>query len=188
MLHQDPLVFLPFTVLDNFLLGSPGRERLDRSDGAEQLKQKADELGFSFVPQQRARTLTVGERQQLEITRLLWLGARVLILDEPTTGISATQREQLFSVLKQLADEGLIVLFVSHKLEEVEELCDSVTVIRAGKVVGAADMPAPAAELVSRRSSKSRSARIRWWQAQCSSSTRSLSPMAPPRSETSRCR
>jgi simple sugar transport system ATP-binding protein len=148
MLHQDPLVFLPFTVLDNFLLGSPGGPRLNRREGAAELARKAEELGFAFDPLQSTRTLTVGERQQLEITRLLWLGAKVLILDEPTTGISATQREQLFAVLKRLAGEGLIVLFVSHKLEEIEELCDSVTVMRAGKVVGAADMPVPPAELV----------------------------------------
>jgi len=78
----------------------------------------------------------VGERQQLEITRLLWLGARVLIFDEPTTGISASQRIQLFATLRALAAEGLIVIFVSHKLEEVEELCNSVTVLRQGQVVG----------------------------------------------------
>lgn len=148
MLHQDPLVFLPFTVLDNFLLGSPGRSRLDRKTGAQELAVMSERLGFHFDPTRSARSLTVGERQQLEITRLLWLGAKVLILDEPTTGISAAQREQLFDVLKQLAAEGLIVLFVSHKLEEVEELCDSVTVMRAGKVVGAADMPVAPAELV----------------------------------------
>jgi len=148
MLHQDPLVFLPFTVLDNFLLAAPGGLRLDRRRGADELARMGGELGFDLDPTQPARTLTVGERQQLEITRLLWLGAEVLILDEPTTGISATQREQLFSVLKRLAGEGLIVLFVSHKLEEVEELCDSATVMRAGKVVGGADMPAPPAELV----------------------------------------
>lgn len=148
MLHQDPLVFLPFTVLDNFLLGTPGPTRLDRKTGSSELARMSAELGFSFDPLQPARNLTVGERQQLEITRLLWLGAKVLILDEPTTGISAIQRQQLFSVLRQLATDGLIVLFVSHKLEEIEELCDSVTVMRAGQVVGAAKVPVAPSELV----------------------------------------
>ena len=141
MLHQDPLVFLPFTVLDNFVLGSPGPERLDRSSARAELERVSGELGFRFDPERLARDLTVGERQQLEITRLMWLGARVLIFDEPTTGISATQRVQLFATLHNLAEDGLIVLFVSHKLEEVEELCDSVTVIRQGKVVYEAPMP-----------------------------------------------
>lgn len=148
MLHQDPLVFLPFTVLDNFLLGSPDGIKLSREDGAKELNRMSEELGFAFSPYAQARSLTVGERQQLEITRLLWLGANVLILDEPTTGISATQREQLFSVLKRLARDGLIVLFVSHKLEEVDELCDSVTVMRSGKVVGSRGMPVASRELV----------------------------------------
>lgn len=148
MLHQDPLVFLPFTVLDNFLLGSPGPVRLDRAGGAAELAKVSGELGFSFNPQQLAKNLTVGERQQLEITRLIWLGARVLIFDEPTTGISASQRAQLFATLRRLSEEGLIVIFVSHKLEEVEDLCDSVTVLRQGKVVGAADMPVPSGDLV----------------------------------------
>jgi simple sugar transport system ATP-binding protein len=148
MLHQDPLVFGPFSVLDNFLLGSPGRFRLDRKAGAAALADAASRYGFSFDPDALARTLTVGERQQLEIARLLWLGARVLILDEPTTGISASQREQLFEVLRRLAADGMIVIFVSHKLEEIEQLCDKVTVMRAGRIVGHHDMPTPTEELV----------------------------------------
>jgi simple sugar transport system ATP-binding protein len=148
MLHQDPLVFLPMTVLDNFLLGSPGRLRLDRRAGAAELQRASERYGFSFDPEALTQTLTVGERQQLEITRLLWLGARVLILDEPTTGISATQRELLFAVLRRLAREGMIVIFVSHKLEEIEQLCDRVTVMRQGKVVGQVDLPVAAERLV----------------------------------------
>jgi len=136
MLHQDPLVFLPFTVLDNFLLGSPGKLRLDRKKGERALRDAAERYGFTFDPAALAQTLTVGERQQLEIARLLWLGARVLILDEPTTGISASQREKLFEILRRLSDDGMIVIFVSHKLEEIEQLCHRVTVMRRGQVIG----------------------------------------------------
>ena len=148
MLHQDPLVFLPFTVLDNFLLGSPGGLRVDRRAGERALRETAERFGFTFDPEAPARSLTVGERQQLEIARLLWLGDRVLILDEPTTGISATQRTTLFDVLRSLAAEGMIVIFVSHKLEEVEELCERVTVMRRGHVIGESEMPCPAERLV----------------------------------------
>ncbi len=148
MLHQDPLVFLPFTVLENFVLGSPGSMQLDRVTARDELERVSSELGFAFDPGRLVGGLTIGERQQLAITRLMWLGAKVLIFDEPTTGISATQRVQLFETLRRLAEEGLIVLFVSHKLEEVEELCDSVTVIRQGKVVYEADMPVPSETLV----------------------------------------
>jgi simple sugar transport system ATP-binding protein len=148
MLHQDPLVFLPLSVLDNFLLGSPGGPRLRRGRARAELEAMRDRFGFTYDLDAPARALTVGERQQAEITRLLWLGARVLILDEPTTGISADQRELLFATLRELAAEGMIVLFVSHKLEEVEELCDEVTVMRRGSVVGSAPMPVPPAQLV----------------------------------------
>ncbi|MFH2071763.1 MAG: ATP-binding cassette domain-containing protein [Actinomycetota bacterium] len=148
MLHQDPLVFLPFSVIDNFVLGAPGGATLDRGAAAAALAELSERFGFSFDPDAPVRTLTVGERQQLEIIRLLWLGARVLILDEPTTGISAIQRDQLFDTLKTLAAEGMIVIFVSHKLEEVQQLCDRVTVMRRGRLVGAAELPCPPEHLV----------------------------------------
>jgi simple sugar transport system ATP-binding protein len=148
MLHQDPLVFLPFTVIDNFVLGSPGANWLDRDEAVEQLRELTERYGFNLDPGAPVRTLTVGERQQLEILRLLWLGARVLILDEPTTGISADQRAALFVTLKALAKEGMSVIFVSHKLEEVADLCERVTVMTRGKVVGEAEMPVPPEQLV----------------------------------------
>jgi simple sugar transport system ATP-binding protein len=149
MLHQDPLIFLPLSIIDNFLMSSPGGGlNLNRADGVAALKEASERFGFQFKPDAPARTLTVGERQQLEIVRLLWLGARVLILDEPTTGISEIQRVDLFATLRQLAAEGMIVIFVSHKLEEVEELCEKVTVMRQGRVVGESALPVPATQLV----------------------------------------
>jgi general nucleoside transport system ATP-binding protein len=144
MLHQDPLVFLPMAMLDNALLGSGRNSRT----AAEQLADIADRLGFPFRPDAIAGRLSVGARQQHEMMRLLWLGVRVLILDEPTTGITAAQRDQLFTALRTLAGEGLIVLFVSHKLEEVAELCDRVTVLRHGSVAGETELPAPPHRLV----------------------------------------
>ena len=123
MLHQDPLVFLPMSVIDNFLMKSPGGLRLDRRSARRQFKEVCERFQFNLDPSASTRSLTVGERQQLEIARLLWLGARVLILDEPTTGISAPQRVKLFATLRAVAEEGISVIFVSHKLEEVEELC-----------------------------------------------------------------
>jgi len=148
MLHQDPLVFLPFSVLDNFLLGSPGGIRLDRGARAREVTRLRERFGFSLHPDAPARALTVGQRQQLEIARLLSLGANILILDEPTTGISSDQRTTLFQALRTLASEGMTVIFVSHKLEEVEEICDDVTVMRRGKVIGSAQMPCPTDHLV----------------------------------------
>jgi simple sugar transport system ATP-binding protein len=80
--------------------------------------------------------------------RLLWLGARVLILDEPTTGISASQKEKLFSTLRKLAQDGRTIIFVSHKLEDVEVLCHRVAVLRQGKLIGELNGPFATEKLV----------------------------------------
>ena len=101
---------------------------------------------FRFSADATARSLTVGERQQLEIMRLLSLGVKVLILDEPTTAISATQRALLFSTLRRLADEGLTVIFVSHKLEEVEEICNRAAIIKQGRLLVCGDVRSLLAE------------------------------------------
>jgi len=149
LLHQDPLLCLPFSVLENFMLGRPSGMVLDPDTARVELEEMAQRFDFQFSADATARSLTVGERQQLEIMRLLSLGVRVLILDEPTTAISATQRALLFATLRKLADDGLMVIFVSHKLEEVEEICDRATVLRAGQVTGDVELPVPASELVS---------------------------------------
>ncbi|MDA0364890.1 MAG: ATP-binding cassette domain-containing protein, partial [Chloroflexi bacterium] len=148
ILHQDPLVVPSLTVIENFLLGAPGGVRLDRRAGARELARVCAEFGFDLPPDVDVSTLTVGERQQLEIARLLWLGARVLILDEPTTAISDAQRDRLFETVRRLAARGMSLIFVSHKLEEVETICERVTVLRRGRVVGERELPCPFEELV----------------------------------------
>lgn len=141
MLHQDPLDFPPMKLLDNFILGREGGIFPDRKAAEKDFRQLAEKFDFSLDPQTFVDTLTVGERQQLEILRLLWLGARVLILDEPTTGISLPQKEKLFATLKVLATQGMTIIFVSHKLEDVEVLCSSAAVLRQGKLIGTVPVP-----------------------------------------------
>jgi len=147
-LHQDPLDFPPMRVIDNFILGHAGGLFHNRSAAARDFKRLAEEFGFSLSPDSYVDTLTVGERQQLEILRLLWLGAGVLIFDEPTTGISAAQKEKLFAALRLLAGQGKTVLFVSHKLEDVEGLCHRVAVLRQGRLVGEVRPPYHTGQLV----------------------------------------
>ncbi len=148
MLHQDPLDFPPMRVLDNFLLGQSGGLFPNRNAVSQDFKRLADQFDFSLDPDDYVDALTVGERQQLEIIRLLWLGARVLILDEPTTGISASQKTKLFATLKKLAGQGMTIIFVSHKLEDVEHLCHQVAVLRAGEMVGETKSPYVTSNLV----------------------------------------
>jgi general nucleoside transport system ATP-binding protein len=136
MLHQDPLDFPPMRVIDNFIVGQKGGLIPSYREAEKEFKDLQSQFGFSLDLNDYVDTLTVGERQQLEILRLLWLGARVLILDEPTTGISLQQKEKLFATLKVLASQGKTIIFVSHKLEDVEELCGRIAILRKGKMVG----------------------------------------------------
>jgi simple sugar transport system ATP-binding protein len=149
MLHQDPLDFPPMSVLDNFILGAPTGVFPSRSKVCKEFQDLSKQFDFEIDPDNYVDSLTVGERQQLEILRLLWLGVEVLILDEPTTGISASQKEKLFVTLKKLASDGKTIVFVSHKLEDVGEVCDKVAVLRAGEVVGKMNPPFNNEKLVS---------------------------------------
>ncbi len=138
MLYQEPMDFPPLTVLENFSLGCPAisRERFTNS-----LKHLSYAFDFQLDPKRRVELLTVGERQQIELLRLIHCETSVLILDEPTTGISPAQKALLFPALKKLAKEGMTILLVSHKLEEIASLCDEVTVLRHGNVTHHTDAP-----------------------------------------------
>ncbi len=148
MLHQDPLDFPPLTVLDNFLMGREDGLLQNRARALADLRLLSTQFGFDLDPDARVSALTVGERQQLEIMRLLSLGAQILIFDEPTTGISLPQKIKLFETLRLLASDGKTVIFVTHKLQDAEDLCGRVTVLRRGQVTGAVQRPFTASQLV----------------------------------------
>jgi general nucleoside transport system ATP-binding protein len=155
MLHQDPLDFPPMKVIDNLLIGESGGLIPNRRMVKKSFEELQTKFTFKIDPEAYVDSLTVGERQQLEILRLLWRGARVLILDEPTTGISASQKELLFATLKKLAKDNMTIIFVSHKLEDVEGLCDQVAVFRQGKNVGQVKPPYNTNQLVTMMFGKS---------------------------------
>ena len=141
MLYQEPQDFPPLTVLDNFIVGRESQPGTGWKDPRRRLAQLADEVHFRLDPEAVLNKLTVGERQQLEFLRLLGREARLLILDEPTTGISETQKARLFQALRHIRDQGRTILLVSHKLEEVSALCDRVSILRHGQVMGEEDAP-----------------------------------------------
>lgn len=149
MLQQDPLDVPAFTVIENFLYGQRGAFLMGRHKARQRLTQLCTRFGFDLDPDTPITQLSIGQRQQLEIIRLLALGVKTLILDEPTTGISAEQKSVLFNTLRELArQDDMSVLLVSHKLEDVIALCHEVVVLRAGKLVGDLQMPATTAQLV----------------------------------------
>jgi simple sugar transport system ATP-binding protein len=149
MLYQDPLDVPPFTVNDNYLLGRDNQVVLDYKSAIQELQEMTSRFSFELDLQSNIEDLSLGERQQLELARLLVGGAQVLILDEPTTGISAEQKDVLFDSIRKLAfEEGKTVILVSHKLEEVQELCGEGIVLQKGKLVGKTELPCPNEKLV----------------------------------------
>ncbi len=138
MLYQEPLDFPQLTILENFMGGggcfSQKSERI-------KLKELCKLFGFKLSPHVKVEELTVGERQQLELLRLIKNEVKILILDEPTTGISEVQQKLLFNALTSLRDRGATILMVSHKLAEIDLLCDEVTVLRNGRVVAHQKQP-----------------------------------------------
>ena len=141
MLYQEPMDFQCLTVLENFMLRMEGPFFTRKKEARKAFIKLSEHLGFNLPANAQLQRLTVGERQQLELIRLLMMNVKVLILDEPTTGISEVQKNSLFQALKKLAQEGRSVILVSHKLEDVESLCTHVTVLRYGKVNGEMQKP-----------------------------------------------
>lgn len=149
MLYQDPLDFPPFSIIDNYLLGRHGSLTLDHRSAVAELQELAVRYSFDLDTQAYIDSLSLGERQQLELMRLLAGGAELLILDEPTTGISAEQKELLFASMRRMAyEEHKTLVLVSHKLDEVQELCDHAFVLRRGRLVGESDIPCSNEDLV----------------------------------------
>ncbi|MEN8190596.1 MAG: ATP-binding cassette domain-containing protein [Thermodesulfobacteriota bacterium] len=144
MLYQEPLDFPPMTILENFSLGLSEQSTSLEDD----FNALAEKFSFHLEPSRRVADLTMGERQQLEMLRLIYSRVRLLILDEPTTGISPSQKKILFQVLKSLTKDGVTILLVSHKLEEIQQLCSKSTVIRHGRVTLTSTAPYDLSELL----------------------------------------
>jgi general nucleoside transport system ATP-binding protein len=133
MVFQHFSLFETLTVAENVLLG------LDRSQSLAQVTQaisaKASEYGLPIDPLRPVHTLSVGERQRVEIIRALLTNPKLLILDEPTSVLTPQAVEKLFDTLRLLKNQGCSILYISHKLHEIRALCDTCTVMRGGKVV-----------------------------------------------------
>jgi simple sugar transport system ATP-binding protein len=149
MLYQDPLDMPAFRVIDNYLLGRDRRVPLDYKTATIELQNISTRYNFDIEANAYVDSLSMGERQQLELVRLLAGGASILILDEPTTGISAEQQGLLFNSMRTLArEEGKTLILVSHKLDEIQELCNYAYVLRRGQLVGETVVPCPNEKLV----------------------------------------
>ena len=141
MVHQHFMLADNFTVLENIVLGSEPTKagRLDRAEARRRILEISDRYALDLEPDDLVEDLGVGDRQRVEIAKVLYRGARTLILDEPTAVLVPQEVDELFGNLAELKREGLTVIFISHKLDEVRRVADSITVIRRGTTVGSAD-------------------------------------------------
>ncbi|WP_269499847.1 ABC transporter ATP-binding protein [Castellaniella sp. S9] len=137
MVFQHFSLFDTLTVAENIALGLSGDTDIHALE--QRIADTVDQYGLELEPGRHVHTLSVGERQRVEIVRALLGGPRLLILDEPTSVLTPQAVRRLFDILRQLADEGCSILYISHKLDEIRSLCHTCTVMRAGRVTGQCD-------------------------------------------------
>jgi simple sugar transport system ATP-binding protein len=136
MVHQHFVLVDPFTVTENVILGDESGAILDMDDANARVAKLADAYGFVVKPDAAVEELSVGEEQRVEILKALYRGVDILILDEPTAVLTPGETRDLFENLRKLRDDGKTIVFISHKLDEVMEIADRITVLRRGIVVG----------------------------------------------------
>src|SRR3954452_321255 len=138
VIYQEPTLFPDLTVTENIFMGrQPLRSlgRIDRKGMHSEAIALFERLGVKINPDRPARGLSIADQQIIEIAKAISLDARVLIMDEPTAALSGVEVERLFAVARRLRDEGRALVFISHRFDEVFELCDTVTVMRDGAYV-----------------------------------------------------
>jgi general nucleoside transport system ATP-binding protein len=152
MVHQHFMLIPVFTVAENLMLGHEDTKALgalDLGKARERVKAVADRFGFQVDPDAHVGDLPVGVQQRVEIIKALARDAKVLIFDEPTAVLTPQETDEFMAIMRQLRDEGTAIVFITHKLREVREVADRITVIRLGKVVGEASPTETNAELAS---------------------------------------
>src|SRR5438093_10140053 len=139
MVHQHFMLVPVLTVAENVVLGQEITRVggvLDMPAAERRIRELAERLGFTVDPGARVDQLSLGQQQRVEILKAIYRGARILVLDEPTAVLTPQETREIFSVLRRLREDGTSIIFISHKLDEVLEIADRITVIRRGKVVG----------------------------------------------------
>ncbi len=138
MVHQHFMLVPVLTVAENVILGQEivRGPFLDLKEAGRRIRELATQLGFDINPDAKVASLTVGQQQRVEILKAIYRRARILVLDEPTAVLTPQESEEVFGVLRQLARDGVSIIFISHKLDEVMAIADRITVIRRGRVVG----------------------------------------------------
>ena len=136
MIHQHFKLVELFTAAENIVLGLPGSTRLNLKAVTEKIMALANQYGFRIEPNKKVYDMSVSEKQTVEIVKMLYRGADILILDEPTAVLTPQETDKLFAVLRSMRDDGKAIVIITHKMHEVEALSDRVAVLRHGQFVG----------------------------------------------------
>lgn len=138
MVHQHFMLCRPLTVVENVMLGKKSRKGilLDTDETAEELREMSQKYHMGIDPYSKIWQLSVGEQQRVEILTQLYMGANILILDEPTAVLTPQETEEFFVTLREMRDDGKSIILITHKLEEIISIVDEVTVLRNGKLIG----------------------------------------------------
>jgi general nucleoside transport system ATP-binding protein len=144
MVHQHFSLIPELTVAENIILGQKTSRQvfLNMGTAYSRIRALSQQYGLEVNPDARVWELSLGVRQRVEILKVLYRGSRLLVLDEPTAVLTPQETDQLLQLLMKMADEGVTIIFVSHKFREVRAICRRVVVMRAGRVVGDLDLAA----------------------------------------------
>ena len=152
MVHQHFMLIPVFTVAENVVLGNEptgALGKLDLDAARKLVKEISDRFGFDIDPDAKIQDLPVGAQQRVEIIKSLARNAKILVLDEPTAVLTPQETDELMQIMRDLAKSGTSIIFITHKLREVQQVADRITVIRLGKVVASPSPKASASELAS---------------------------------------
>ena len=136
MIHQHFKLIDVFTATENIVLGLNEKRRFDIKAAARKVKELCDRYGFVLDPYKKIYEMSVSEKQTVEIIKVLYRGANILILDEPTAVLTPQETKKLFEVIKKMKEDGKAIILITHKLNEVLSVSDRVTVLRKGETVG----------------------------------------------------
>jgi simple sugar transport system ATP-binding protein len=152
MVHQHFMLIPVFTVAENVVLGNEPTGKvgnLDLDAARKLVKEISDRFGFDIDPDAKVQDLPVGAQQRVEIIKSLARDAKILVLDEPTAVLTPQETDELMDIMRGLSENGTSIIFITHKLREVQKVADRIIVIRQGKVVSEASPKATAGELAS---------------------------------------
>lgn len=136
MIHQHFKLVDVLTATENIVLGLNDHKRLNIQAAAQRIREICEQYGFEVDPNQKIYDMSVSQKQTVEIVKVLYRGADILILDEPTAVLTPQETEKLFAVLRNMRDAGKAIVIITHKMHEVESLSDRVAVLRHGEFVG----------------------------------------------------